>query len=146
MQGEKTISATLSSSISLFLQVDYLQITKTFIKTLIIDKRHIKDQTLYYSLFHPPLTYEMATLRILLSKLKPLPLLTHLQYFNQKINLTLHSTNVTFNWKNKHSWERNDPNNHRCLEMNRMISNQTHIAYQRIPRCSNNILPSFQQN
>ena len=91
MQGDKIISATLSSSVPLFLQVNYLQFTTKFTKTLFFSQFQSiiqAQQILYYSLLIPPLTHDMDPLRLLLSLLNTQPLLPRLHILWLNLILT----------------------------------------------------------
>ena len=143
MQGDNIISGTFSSSVLLFLQVQYLQISTTLNKPLIFMQRYLQSQTLYYSLCIPLLTHHPDPLRRLISLLKPPTFLNHLHHLCQNITLTPHSTPLVFNWKTWHSWERNNNSwernnfiNQICFKIKWLLSNQRHTASQRIPKCS----------
>ena len=146
MQGYKFISATLSSSVPLFLKVSYIKIATTFNKTLIFYQINLKFQILYSPLCILPLTHDPAPLKILLSILKTSPLLINLFLMWLKLPLTLLSkTSLTYPKNNLmkilQCWIKNVTNELK----NFFITTQRHSAPQRLSRISKNILPNFYQ-
>ena len=117
---------------------------------ILIADQSTNPKKLYSSLYLPPITYDMNLLRTLLSLLNPPPLLPIHQRLWLRLTFTpnymkclpILMQNVINEMKNLINKTQNLTNNMK----NWLISHKCHFAYQRIPRYSNNNIPSFNQN
>ena len=146
MQWDKIITATLYSSVTLFLHANHLQIATTFTENQFFywfQSNLQAQQILYSSWCIPPLRNIPNPTRTLIYLMNKPPLLFWLQLLWLNMYLTLqykswliHSNIVLTNTINDLKVNKN----------NWLISNWRHFVSQRIPSFSMKQLPSFHKN